>query len=351
MTGPTREPGADGLRFGLVLPQGWRLDLRDIPDPIEQAETMMGLARRAEAMGFDSVWLYDHFHTVPTAQLESTFECWSTMAALARETSRVQLGQMATCNGYRSPSLLAKMTSTIDVLSHGRLILGLGAGWYEQEHLAYGFDFGTEDDPPLEEGGLVTDNQGRRPGYRLNKLAESVQIILAMWTQDRATFEGQHYQVRGAINEPKGVQQPHIPLWIAGGGPRTLGMVARWGDGCNITHRDPEVIADRLAQLDGACRTQGRDPATITRSTIFNPVVGDADRQATVTADYARRSGTSVEWATERLWNRGTAAEIRDSWQRVVDLGVRHVLVYVPDILDDGALDRVMEDVILRIHA
>ena len=127
--------------FGIFVPQGWRLDLVDIPDLIEQYETMTRVGQVAEAAGFDSIWLYDHFHTVPTIEHETTFECWMSTAGLARDTSRIKIGQMVTCNGYRQPSLLAKMASTVDVMSHGRLIFGLGAGWYEHEWRAFGYGF------------------------------------------------------------------------------------------------------------------------------------------------------------------------------------------------------------------
>src|SRR5438477_12885781 len=116
------------------------MDLADIRDPVEKFETMSRCAREAEQAGFDGVWVYDHFHTVPTPQRESVFECWTSMAALARDTSTIRLGEMVTCNSYRPPSLLAKMASCIDVMSHGRLIFGIGSGWYRHEYHAYGYE-------------------------------------------------------------------------------------------------------------------------------------------------------------------------------------------------------------------
>src|SRR2546422_9709399 len=129
------------MDFGVIVPQGWRLDLVRISCPTEAYETMMRVAQEAGALGYHSIWLYDHFHTVPTPTQEVTFECWTSTAALARDTRRVRLGQMVTCNSYRNPALLAKMASTIDVLSRGRLDFGIGAGWYEHEFRAYGYDF------------------------------------------------------------------------------------------------------------------------------------------------------------------------------------------------------------------
>src|SRR5216684_3714300 len=116
------------LQFGVLVPQGWTMDLAGIKDPVEAYETMTRVAQTAEEVGFVSAWLVDHFHTIPQPSQEITFECWTTTAALARDTQRIRIGQMVTCNGYRQPALLAKMASTVDVLSHGRLNFGIGAG-------------------------------------------------------------------------------------------------------------------------------------------------------------------------------------------------------------------------------
>src|SRR4051812_26347282 len=129
------------VRFGVLVPQGWRLDLTHIKDPVEKYEWMTQYGREAERLGYDSIWLYDHFHTWPTTQVEATFECWTSTAALARDTSTVRIGQMVTCNSYRNPALLAKMASTVHVLSHGRLNFGIGAGWHQEEFTAYGYPF------------------------------------------------------------------------------------------------------------------------------------------------------------------------------------------------------------------
>src|SRR5213082_3164000 len=156
------------MDYGIIAPQGWRMDLVDIPDPVEAYEAMTRVAQEAEGLGFHSIWLYDHFHTVPTPTQEVTFECWTSTAALARDTRRVRIGQMVTCNSYRNPALLAKMASTVDALSHGRLDFGIGAGWYEEEYQAYGYQF--PDGPE-----------------RLRMLGEALQIFHAMWTQPYAT--------------------------------------------------------------------------------------------------------------------------------------------------------------------
>ena len=126
------------MQFGAFVPQGWKMDLVGVPEA-EQWPAMLDVARRIEAAGYDTVWVYDHFHTVPEASQEPTFECWTVMAALAAATERVRLGQMCTCNSYRQPSYMAKVASTVDVISGGRLEFAIGAGWYEEEYLAYGY--------------------------------------------------------------------------------------------------------------------------------------------------------------------------------------------------------------------
>src|SRR5215510_14994791 len=151
------------VKFGTFVPQGWKLDLVGIPDPVEQYETMTRVAHVAEEVGFDSIWVYDHFHTVPMPTQETTFECWTITAGLARDTKRVRVGQMVTCNGYRNPALLAKIASTVDVMSHGRLICGLGAGWYEHEWRAYGYGF-----PDIPN--------------RMKMFREATEIVVKMWT-------------------------------------------------------------------------------------------------------------------------------------------------------------------------
>src|SRR4051794_31512484 len=165
------------VRFGVFVPQGWRLDLVEIRDPVEQFEAMTAVAKAADDdPAWDSVWVYDHFHTVPRPELETTFECWTTTATLARDTSRVNIGQMVSCNGYRNPALFAKIASTVDVASHGRLYAGIGAGWYEHEWRAYGYGF-----PETPE--------------RMRMFREAVEIIHKMWTEDYPRFQGLLHRV------------------------------------------------------------------------------------------------------------------------------------------------------------
>ena len=298
------------MDYGLIVPQGWRMDLVGIDDPIEAYEAMTWVAREAEDVGFHSIWLFDHFHTVPVPSQEVTFECWTSTAALARDTSRVRIGQMVTCNGYRNPALLAKIASTVDVLSHGRLDFGIGAGWYEHEYDAYGYDY-----PAAPE--------------RLRQLREAVQVILAMWTQEEAQFEGQYYHVRGAINQPKGVQQPHIPLLIGGSGEQvTLKLVAQYADACNISNADIPVLEHKFAVLKQHCDAIGRDYETIRRTVLLNCTIGETEEEALEKLPGSSR-GQLDRLRRESLF--GTPEMIRERLAEYADAGVHEVIVWLPD--------------------
>jgi F420-dependent oxidoreductase-like protein len=317
-------------KLGVFVPQGWRMDLADVADPVEKFETMSRCAIEAETAGFDAIWLYDHFHTVPTPQLETVFECWTSMAALARDTSTVKLGQMVTCNSYRPPSLLAKMASGVDVMSRGRLILGIGAGWYENEYQAYGYEY-----PETPE--------------RLRMLREALQVIKAMWTQDRADFAGQYYQLRGAINEPKPVQKPHPPIWIGGGGEKvTLKLVAQYGDACNF-NADVATVRHKLNVLREHCETVGRDYDSITKTVEFYTILGDQREIDRVVADTARRA--RVDEAFVRSWHplAGDAKRIAQIIGDYVEAGIDYFIVNVPNAFEGGVISRFAEEVFPRV--
>ena len=262
------------LQFGLLVPQGWTMELAGITDPVEAYETMTRVAQTAEEVGFASVWLVDHFHTIPQPSQEATFECWTSTAALARDTNTIRIGQMVTCNSYRHPALLAKMASTVDVLSNGRLTLGIGAGWNEQEYRAYGYGEAYPDAP-----------------QRLRQLREAVQVILAMWQEQEIHFEGDSYHVQGAINQPKGVQLPHVPLLIGGDGEQvTLKLVAQYADACNVGD-DPDTVTHKLAVLQQHCERVGRDYAHIRRTSSTLCLIADSDEQALARLPADRKAG------------------------------------------------------------
>jgi F420-dependent oxidoreductase-like protein len=318
------------LKLGVFVPQGWRMDLAGVRDPVEKFETMSRCAKEAERAGFDAVWLYDHFHTAPTPQLEATFECWTSMAALARDTKAIRLGQMVTCNSYRPPSLLAKMASCVDVMSQGRLILGIGAGWYQDEYEAYGYEY-----PETPE--------------RLRMLREALQVVKAMWTQERAQFDGRYYHLRGAINEPKPVQKPHPPIWIGGAGERvTLKLVAQYGDACNF-NADVQTVRHKLDVLRAHCDTVGRDYDSVLKTIEFYAILGDRPEVDRVVSDAARRMGQEEGFV--RSWHpyQGNAEHIAQVIGEYVDAGIEYVIVNVPNAAEGGVITRFAEEVFPRL--
>lgn len=303
------------VRFGVFAPQGWRMDLVEIADPVEKFEAMVRVAQAADEGGWDSVWLYDHFHTVPEPTLEATFECWTSTTALARETRRVNIGQMVGCNGYRNPALYAKIASTVDVASGGRLYAGLGAGWHEHEWKAYGYRW-----PETRE--------------RMAQFREAVEIVHKMWTETYPEFSGKYYQIDRPINEPKGVRQPHIPLWLGGGGEQvTLKLVAKWADACNFGYGNTDLIREKLAILRRHCDEQGRDFATITKSTsvVVHLLEDEADAEEVTRPS---RAGKSLEeYARTALV--GTPETIRPRLEAIVAAGIDYIICYMPRVAYD----------------
>ncbi|WP_022887176.1 LLM class F420-dependent oxidoreductase [Glaciibacter superstes] len=247
------------MRFGLFIPQGWRHDLVGI-DPAEQWAAMSGLAAHADAGPWESIWVYDHFHTVPVATEEATHEAWALMSAFAATTKRVRLGQMCTCMSYRNPAHLAKIAATVDIISGGRVEMGIGAGWYEHEWLAYGYGF-------------------PRAGERLARLDEGVQIMKQAWTTGTATLNGEHYQVDGAIVRPLPLQEGGIPIWVAGGGEKvTLRIAAQYANYTNFAGT-AEEFSHKSDVLRGHCETLGTDFEAITRSANYYTIIGSTEAE------------------------------------------------------------------------
>ena len=293
----------------------------------DQWDTVMRVAGDIEAAGYESAWVYDHFHTVPVPTQEATLEAWSVMAGLAAATDRIRLGQMCTCNSYRPPSYLAKVASTIDVMSGGRLEFSIGAGWYEHEYLAYGYPFPSG-------------------GTRIAQLNEAVQIIKKMWLEDEATFAGEHFSVDGAINRPKPLQKPHPPLWIAGGGEKkTLRVVAEHADYSNFG-ADPEVFAHKSSILEEHCDAIGRDFTEIGRTAISHVVLGESDADVDAKVKRIAQDSGVDEERVRSSFQCGTADPIIDRLGKLTELGCVHVQVYFPDSVWGDGLTRFAADVI-----
>jgi F420-dependent oxidoreductase-like protein len=293
------------IKFGIFTPQGWRRDLNKIADPYEQYEAMTTVGKVADAGSWDSIWVYDHFHTTPYAELDTTFECWTITSTLARDTKRVNVGQMVGCNGYRNPALYAKISSTVDVASNGRLYAGIGAGWYEAEWKAYGYPWAETP-------------------QRMGMFREAVQIITKMWTEDYPEFQGKYYTIDKPINEPKGIRKPHPMFWIGGSGEQvTLKLVAQYGDACNVMG-DVATVGHKLDVLKGHCDTVGRSYDDLVKST---PDSGPPDRERRRSGK-SFRSGTAgdpvrriCQWLSDRhaagCGRKGRA--IRGGWNRLRD--------------------------------
>jgi len=232
------------MQVGLMAPQGWKGEY-DGWDPAEAWQRTIELAGQAEELGFESLWVFDHFHTVPEPTDEITFESFSVLSALAMVTKRVRLGHMVVCTGFRNPAHTAKLSSTIDVISGGRFELGIGAGWKKDEWLAYGYGF-----PPI--------------GERMDAFGDDLEVITRMFAPGRATYEGRHAHVRNAINVPKGIQQPRIPIIVGGNGERrTAGYAIKFADELNYVFLEPDEIAQRMVDVRQRCADEGRDPATL----------------------------------------------------------------------------------------
>jgi len=317
------------IKFGVFVPQVWRRDLVDMHDPINQYERIKEVALEAENLGFDSIWLVDHLQT-PTFSSNPCLECWVTQSALAEATKSIRLGQMVTCNSYRYPSVLAKMASTLDNISKGRVEFGIGAGWYENEYIAYGIPF-----PSAAE--------------RIAQLGEAVQIIKKMWTEEEAYFEGKYYRIKGAYNSPKPVQRPHPPIWVGGGGEKlTLRIVAKYADGCNFIS-SPEEYSYKLELLKKYCEENGRKPNTIMKSLTTDITIARKEdevkklKKLYVNRKYVvttlRHPLKALSFAKRYLSGHITPCDIMGTPEKCVeqisqyaDLGVTHFMLYFSNV-------------------
>ena len=222
------------------------------PDPDEAFAALQAKAQLAEAQGFAWFSVMDHLIQIPWigAPEEPFLEGWTVLAALAAVTRRIRLATLASSVAYRNPAHLAKIAAGVDLISRGRLTLGIGAGWFETEYRQYGWNF------------------PERPAVRIAQLEEAVRVILALWQQPRTSFNGKYFRTEDAILEPKPVQRPHPPVMIAGGGERlTLRVVARLGDACNVSG-SPEEVARKFAILRAHAEAVGRPFAAIERTAI-----------------------------------------------------------------------------------
>jgi len=264
------------MKVGVIVPQGW-VGEYDGWDPQRAWRRTVEVARQAEELGFESIWLFDHFHTVPDPTDEITFESFTSLSALAMATERVRLGHIVVCTAFRNPALTAKMISTMDTISGGRMELGIGAGWKKEEWEAYGYDF-----PGARE--------------RLDALRDHLEVITRMMEPGRARpFEGEHARVDGAINVPEPLQRPRVPIMVGGNGPKvTWRLAARYADELNLDGKTPDEVAEALPVIRDRCEEIDRDPATLSVSAhIFWDHVAEGGPPRVSMLDGYRRLGLS----------------------------------------------------------
>jgi F420-dependent oxidoreductase-like protein len=296
--------------FGVFVPQGWKMELAGIEGAENKWNKAVEIAVLAEELGFDSIWVYDHFHNVPVPAHEAVFECWTTIAAISQRTSRIRLGQMVGCNSYRNPGLLAKITSTVDVISGGRLDWGIGAGWYENEYRGYGYEF-------------------KKPSDRIGMLRETVEIVKSMWTNAETTYDGKYYKLERANCDPKPLQQPTPPVWIGGGGEKvTLRVVAEHADVSNFGSSVEEFVRKREI-LKGHCAAIGRDEDTIRKTVSSEVFIRETEKEIIEAGSRSLWGEPAESWRSKALV--GTPEQVSEKIQRYLDAGCTGFVPWCPD--------------------
>jgi len=280
-------------------------------------DDMVSLWQKADGWGYDSLWNFDHFYPIFTNPDGPCFEGWTTLAALAQATKRARIGTLVNGNTYRNPCLTAKMAATLDHVSHGRLNLGIGAGWFELEHNAFGIDFKTV---PL----------------RLRALDEALQIIRGMLTQEQTTVHGKHYTVTEALGNPKPVQKPYPPIMIGGTGEKVLlKIVAKHADMWN-TSGPAEMMAEKIAIIHRHGETVRRDTSKIEMTVMMPLCYRNPDREGFVQGLIAGMRGTTPEVARKQIMI-GDKAECLETVERYRKAGVTHFIfmTFAPHNVDE----------------
>jgi F420-dependent oxidoreductase-like protein len=310
------------LKFGLTLPQGWRHDLVDKP-PFQQFEYSKTIAMAADKLRFDSVYAYDHF--IPHYNYEkhkTFFECFTLISSIASVTKNVKIGQIVTCNSYRNPGLLAKMVATLDAITNGRAELGIGAGWYEEEYVAYGYDF------PADK-------------IRIEQLDESLSIIKQMWEKKYATFLGKHYKVIRAVCNPKPIQKPHPPIMVGGAGERyLLKVAAKHADRYNLYFGTPEEMKRKIETIKEHCATVGRKFSEIEYSVVLPCLIREDQKALQKELIKRKKKDMTVEQFKQALAGGnaiGTSDDIVKGLGEYIETGVTHFVLHFMG-LDESAL-------------
>ena len=312
--------------------KGWRFGIQIEPQFGFTYDEVAQIAKEAERLGFYGLWASDHLFWDSKSEQRNCLEAWTLLTALAPVTTRLRLGTLVTCNSYRPPGLLAKIAASLDHLSNGRLEFGIGAGWKELEYRAYGIPF-----PSI--------------GTRLAQLEEAVQVVRLLWTQERASFSGTHYQLQEALCAPKPTQQPPR-IWIAGGGEKVmLRIVAQYADGWNILLGSSVATVQRKTEiLRRHCDTLKRDFSTIEKSLFLAVVLAEDEKELKRReAESAQALGGRGLWASRKLGTAGTPERLAETLRALQALGFHHFQMVFPYKQEQEMLQRFTELVVPQL--
>jgi F420-dependent oxidoreductase-like protein len=299
------------IQVGLTLPQGW---LDEFPNNNAHNQFLFSksVALKAEYLGYNAGYVYDHF--IPYYGDKRTlpfFEAYTLLSAIAAITTKLRIGQVVTCNSYRSPSLLAKMSSTLDAISNGRLEFGIGAGWFEYEYKSYGYHF---------------DN----PSTRIEQLDESITIIKKMWQKEKSSFKGKHYSIKNAICNPKPIQNPHPPIMVGGAGQKLIAVAAKHATRYNHPFGTPEILQSKIEMLKIQCEKIKRNFDEIENSVLLRVLIGkDKDDIKQIVTQLKKKNESISEFIMRSKDSiaLGTPDEVIEYLQKYVNIGINYFIV------------------------
>jgi F420-dependent oxidoreductase-like protein len=299
------------VHIGITLPQGW-LDEFPTSNIHEQFLFSKNVALKAEQLGFEAGYVYDHFIPHPANNHKGTFfEAYTLLSAVASITSKIRIGQVVTCNSYRHPSLLAKITATLDAISNGRLEFGIGAGWFEREYNSYGYKFDS-------------------PSARIEQLDESIKIIKKMWQNDRSNFQGKSYSIKNAICNPKPIQKPFPPIMVGGAGKKLMEVVARHATRYNHPFGTPTILEEKIMLLKESCMSIKRNHEEIENSVLLRILIGkDSDDVKDIISSLKKKNESVAEFIIRSKDSLvlGTPDEVINYLQQYLRIGIGYFIV------------------------
>ena len=304
------------IKFGLVIPQGWRWLSNHGDSSAEQYEFSKRVARLADALHYHSAYVYDHLCGGSLAKNnldKNFFECFSILPAIIENTKRIRVGQVVTCNSYRNPAVVSKIISTLDVMSRGRVELGIGAGWSEEEYISFGFPY------PYPSAAV-----------RIKQLDEALAIIKLMWTESESTFSGQYYSIRGAVCYPKPLQRPWPTIMVGGSGEiYLLKVVAKYADRYNIPFTPSiEIVKNKITVLRQHCDTIGRRADNIENSILIRCLIGKTQDDVQKKVEESKVGPCTIESFKQRVATIvGTPQQLIADLHRYMDIGITHFIM------------------------